>query len=259
MTVVRIVQLYPDELGVAGDRGNVLALVARLSVAGLESEAVEYHRGDELPDRADLVVIGGGPLSAMRTVYTDLLVNRHRLEEWFEEGTTFFAYGSGAELLGHSIALLPERRNDPVEPSTGDGGSALEGLGLFPFRARRVRERTVGYVVADSSAGRLVGFEDNASTWILDDGAEPLGTLVAGGGNGNATTGEGVLAATSVATQMGGPLLPLNPGLTDALVASAAARGEFEFVPAVASPLDEYARRAREVMTANAAHVFSRI
>ena len=248
MTTVRVTQLYPDELGVAGDRGNVLALVARLTAAGVDSEVVEYRRGDQLPASTDLVVVGGGPLSAVRNIYTDLLVNGARLHEWAAAGTTFFAYGSGAELLGHSVELLPEGEN---------GGGALEGLGIFPFRARRVRERTVGYVVVEAEVGRLVGFEDNASVWTVDDGARPLGTVVTGDGNGDGT--EGVVAGASVATQMGGPLLPLNPLLTDALVASAAGARGIELTAAVPSALDDYARKAREVMTVNASHVFSRI
>lgn len=258
MTVVRIVQLYPDELGVAGDRGNVLALVARLTAAGLEAEVIEYRRDDQLPDTADLAVIGGGPLSAMRNIYTDLLVNTPRLHEWVADGTVFFAYGSGAELLGHSVALVPERRDGrgAADAALTEGG-ALEGLGIFPFRARRVRDRKVGYVLADSAAGRLVGFEDNASVWTRDPEAEPLGTVVVGGGNGDGT--EGVLAGQSIATQMGGPLLPLNPELTDALVSSVGVRREIDIPSSAASPLDDYARRAREVITANASHVFSRI
>src|SRR5690554_2733484 len=67
-----IVQLYPEELGVAGDRGNVMAISARLERAGLAARVVEYRRGDDFPADADFVVIGSGPLSAMRNIYDDL-------------------------------------------------------------------------------------------------------------------------------------------------------------------------------------------
>ena len=40
MTTLRIVQLYPDLLGVTGDRGNVEVLAARASLAGHESEEI---------------------------------------------------------------------------------------------------------------------------------------------------------------------------------------------------------------------------
>lgn len=244
MTSARLVQLYPDELGGAGDRGNVLALTARLSAAGIETELVEHHRGDVLPDSADVVLVGNGPLSAMRTILDDLRSNAATISGWCDAGVPFFAYGSGAELLGRRIELLD--------------GSTIEGLGAFPFVATRVTKRTVGYVVVDSQWGRLVGFEDNASEWSLESGAEPLGQVSLGDGNGDG--GEGVLAGSSIATQVGGPVLPLNPILTDVLVREVARRlGVALPQRSPNSELDEYARRAREVIVDNASHRFSRI
>ncbi len=244
MSAARLVQLYPEELGVAGDRGNVLALVARLAAVGIETEVVEHRRGDTMPDVVDVVVIGNGPLSAMRNILDDLRSHAERLVGWARSGVPVFAYGSGAELLGRRIDLVD--------------GTSIDGLGVFPFRTERVHRRTVGYVIVDSDAGRLVGFEDNASRWILDDSATPLGRVVTGDGNGDGS--EGVVSEASVATQIGGPALPLNPVLTEVLVRAVAERlGAPSTVHHAASDLDDYARRAREVIVANASHVFSRI
>jgi CobQ-like glutamine amidotransferase family enzyme len=291
MTTARLLQLYPEELGVAGDRGNLLALTRRLAAAGIESEIVRHRRGDILPESADLVLIGNGPLSAMRNILDDLLANADTLRTWVDAGTPVFAYGSGAELLGARIDLLD--------------GSSIDGLGIFPFSTERVATRTVGYVIVESDWGRLVGFEDNASRWILDDSATPLGRVVTGDGNGDGR--EGVVTGGSIATQIGGPVLPLNPVLCAVLVASVSARtgvnatggdlanvdpasadpvsadptgaeptgaeptgaeptgteptgaGPVGLRPAGVSELDEYAERAREVIIAHAAHVFSRI
>jgi len=209
MSALRILQLHPDELGVAGDRGNVLALATRAERAGLEVEVTAYAVGDALPESTDLVVIGNGPLSAMRKVHDDLLGIGPRLLAWARDGIPVFAYGSGAELLGHRIALLD--------------GTAMPGVGLFPFFAERVTERKVGYVVSETASGEVVGFEDNASFWHLDDGAAAFGTVLEGGGNGSGR-GEGVLAGSSIATQIGGPVLPLNPVLSDSLLSAVAAR-----------------------------------
>lgn len=238
-----IVQLYPRELGAAGDRGNVLALARRLEAAGVETEAVEYSRGDTLPASADLVVIGNGPLSAMRTVHSDLLGIASRLGEWVADGVPVFAYGAGAELLGHGVDLLD--------------GSRLAGIGIFPLSVTRTTNRKVGYIIVDSVFGRLVGFEDNASVWTPDAGATPLGTVTAGVGNGDGS--EGVTVGISIATQLGGPVLPLNPELTASLVGAVAARRGVALTPREANPLDDYATNARAVIIANATHHFSRI
>ncbi|HAM28056.1 MAG TPA: glutamine amidotransferase [Microbacteriaceae bacterium] len=242
---VTIVQLYPDELGVAGDRGNAMALRTRLEHAGLAVAVLEHHVGDELPTDADLVLVGNGPLSAMRNVYDDLASIADRLRAYRAIDVPIFAYGSGAELLGRSITLLD--------------GSTLDGLGILPFRATRVTERSVGYIVVDTPFGQVVGFEDNASRWTLDAQAKPLGILEAGSGNSEGAV-EGVLDGASIATQVGGPVLPLNPLLTDAIIASIAVRRGFDYAPSDANAdLDRFAARAREVIVANAKHVFSRI
>lgn len=243
MTSATIVQLYPDELGVAGDRGNLLSLSARLTAAGIHHDLVEYRRGDAFPAAADAVVLGSGPLSAMHNIHADLTANADTLRRWAAEGVPIFAYGSGAELLSHGIDLI--------------AGGTMEGLGIFPFRVTRVTERKVGYILVNTAWGQLVGFEDNASVWKLDESATSLGMVTAGSGNGDGH--EGVVVGASIATQVGGPALPLNPRLGDQLVSAVAARLGIAAVPAAATEIDEYARKAREVIVANAAHVFSRI
>ncbi len=242
---VTLAQLYPEELGVAGDRGNIMAIRERLARAGASVSVVEHRVGGTLPSDADLVLIGNGPLSAIRNIYDDLQVIAPELRALAGNGVPIFAYGSGAELLGHDVTLLD--------------GAVIAGLDVFPFRTTRVTERKVGYVVVDTPLGQVVGFEDNASLWQLDSDAAAFGTLVAGGGNGDGTH-EGVVLGSSIATQVGGPVLPLNPLLTDALIRSIASRRDFDYAPGTAhADLDRYATRAREVISANAKHVFSRI
>ena len=255
MSELTIVQLYPDELGVAGDRGNVMALTARLTHAGHSVTVIAHEVGSQLPTDVDLVIVGNGPLSAMRNIHADLLANGDRLRALRASGTAVFAYGSGAELLGHSITLAD--------------GTSLEGLAVLPFRATRIATRAVGYVIVDSPFGQIVGFEDNASRWTLDAGAKPLGILEAGSGNGEGSV-EGVLdtgavgtvasGTVAIGTQVGGPAIPLNPLLADAIIASIGKRRGFTVINSERNEkLEYYATRARDVIIAHAKHVFSRI
>lgn len=244
-TMVTLLQLYPDELGVAGDRGNVMALTTRLGHAGIGVSVVRHAAGDILPIAPDLVVVGSGPISAIRNIYSDLLSNAEALRTMAIAGVPFFAYGAGAELLGTSLHLTD--------------GSTLDGVGIFPFSTTRVDQHRVGYTLVDSSAGQLAGFEDNASLWELEPEAAALGTLVAGNGNSDGKH-EGVRVGESIATQIGGPVLPLNPALTDGLIQAVAARTGFEYsVQSGHEQLDRYAARARDVIIDNVKHVFSRI
>lgn len=211
-TAVRIVQLYPQELGVTGDRGNVRALETRLERAGIPVEVVPVGIGDALPEQLDVIVIGNGPLSAMRGVHADLAERRARLHAEIEAGAVLLAVGAGAELLSGGVALLD--------------GEEVAGLGLLPFRVERTRQRRVGYLIAETEHGRLIGFEDHASTWHLEDGATPYGAVSSGKGTFPHGTGRGesVRARNAFATNVQGPVLPLNPQLSDALLRIVAER-----------------------------------
>jgi CobQ-like glutamine amidotransferase family enzyme len=245
VSALSILQLYPDELGVAGDRGNVMAVRERLRRAGHEVTVVEHAVGRKLPATADLMIVGNGPLSAMRNVHADLLARADTLRGYVASGVPLFAYGSGAELFGHGITQLD--------------GTVLEGLGILPFSAERIQARKVGYVLTETKFGGLVGFEDNASAWHLDRPADAFGVLLEGGGNSDGNA-EGVLAGSLVGTQMGGPVLPLNPLLTDAIIGMMSGNSGFEYAPSPsAADLDRYAERARDVIVSHAKHVFSRI
>lgn len=243
--VLTIVQLFPEELGVAGDRGNVMAISARLERAGVAARVVEYRRGDDFPDEADFVVVGSGPLSAMRNIYDDLAGRASVLSSLAKAGVPIFAYGSGAELLGREIQLLD--------------GSVIAGFGLLPFRAVRIRQRSVAYVISDTASGRLVGFEDHASRWELESAGDAFGKLVVGGGNGDGAT-EGVSSGSIIGTQVGGPLLPLNPHLTDAIIRRALDRRGIAYTPNESHrALDTYAEKARAVIEKYSDYKFNSI
>lgn len=243
---LRIAQLYPEELGITGDRGNVLALQARWERAGGVTEHVPVGRGAAIPQDADIVVIGNGPLSAMRLVLPDLRAKALDLQAVLDAGVPLLAVGGGAELLGEGVETLD--------------GETISGLGVFPIRVRRVRDRRVGYVVADTSHGRLIGFEDHASEWVLADGADLYGTVTAGKGSlaHGQGRGEGVRRGDAYATNVQGPALPLNPDLTDALLVAAATRRGVDYRAGDAhAEIDRLAAGAREAILARAGKVFN--
>ena len=69
----------------------------------------------------------------------------------------------------------------------------------------------------------LAGFENHAGRTFLDEGAEPLGRVVAGFGNDGASGDEGCRAGPRLGTYLHGPLLPRNPWFADRLLAEALA------------------------------------
>lgn len=234
---IRIVQLYPDALGVTGDRGNVQVLRRRAELAGLPVDVAAVGVGDDLP-QADIIVIGNGPLSAMRGVVDDLGRHADALRAHVAADGALLAIGGGAELLGRDITLVDD--------------DSITGLGVLPFRTQRRQERRVGYLVADAEHGRLAGFEDHSSVWHLEDGTAPYARVVEGKGTvelSDGTRGEGVRVSSAYALRVQGPLLPLNPAMADALLGSA----DPAYAPGEAHrQLDEYAGQARAAIEVRA-------
>jgi CobQ-like glutamine amidotransferase family enzyme len=242
---VVIAQLYPDELGVTGDSGNVLAIATRLERAGASVSVVHHRVGDDLVARPDIVVIGNGPLSAVRSVIDDLRAIGPELTEWVASGLPLLAVGAGMEALGEQI-VTPE-------------GETLDGIGLFPVSTDRAGARHAGYLVVDSSVGRIVGFEDHRTVTTRRDGAAPFGRVTSGV-TGTAGFEDGVRVSNAIGTRVQGPVLPLNPVLTDFLIARALERRGLDWSASSAhAELDRLAEEARGVILANIDHVFSTI
>jgi len=233
-TTLRIAQLYPTELGITGDRGNVRALQVRLERAGVPVEVVSVGQGDSLPEDLDILVLGNGPLSAMRGVIDDLRDREEELRTFVDDGGSLLAVGGSAELLSAGVSVLD--------------GTEIVGLGLFPFRVSRTRERKVGYILVDTPVGRVIGFEDHASEWALAPTAVPVGTVTAGRGSFETagTRGEIVRLGSAYATNIQGPVLPLNPSWSDEILGTATKRRGITWAPGPEQrALNDYADGAR--------------
>jgi CobQ-like glutamine amidotransferase family enzyme len=63
-----------------------------------------------------------------------------------------------------------------------------------------------------------VGFENHGGRTYLQDGARPLGRIIAGGGNNSEDGWEGCVYKNAIGTYMHGPALPKNPVLADHLI-----------------------------------------
>ncbi|MGO4534157.1 type 1 glutamine amidotransferase [Leifsonia sp. 2MCAF36] len=230
MTVLRILHLYPAELGINGDAGNVLALAERARWRGVDVEVVSHASGATLPASVDIVHIGSGPLSGQRAVHEDVLRIAPQLRAWRDAGVPFLAIAGGWQLLGTGLET-PE-------------GDLLAGAGVFPTRAALGAKRHVGEIVVRLADGSSVaGFENHSARTVLD-GAEPLGRVASGTGNGDGA--EGVALGSSIGTHLHGPVLPMNPALADRLL-GAALRGEVPPIPQT-ERVDRYAHNARRAI-----------
>lgn len=205
-----IVVVYPELLGLYGDRGNALALRRRAFVRGLDARIVEASPGEPVPVTADLYLFGGGEDAAMLAAY-DLLAEQTPLVRALGRGAPCLAVCAGFQLLSAEFV--------------GPDGVGRPGLGVIDARCGRLTgPRAVGEVVTAPTGGQLTdpltGFENHQGDAILGSDAEPLAAVRTGVGNGH-DGGEGAVQGRVIATYLHGPVLVRNPQLADRLLSEA--------------------------------------
>jgi CobQ-like glutamine amidotransferase family enzyme len=216
MTELRLLALYPEQMNIYADRGNILFLRRRCEWRAIGFSYASAGPGERFdPAAHDLIYIGGGQDRDQIMVAADLVESkRHSLAEAVEEGAVLLAVCGGYQLLGHSYQL-GERR--------------IEGLGLADLETvREPGPRLIGNVAIEADLGdgpRVVaGFENHGGRTYLGPNAEPLGRVVRGHGNNGRDGYEGVRRLNMIGTYLHGPLLPKNAWLADRLIALALAR-----------------------------------
>jgi CobQ-like glutamine amidotransferase family enzyme len=208
--------LYPDYLNIYADRGNIAVLERRAAWRGIGFDYRTIGLGDEVnPDEHDLYYVGGGQDREQALIAPDLATKGGRLREAVEAGAAFLAVCGGYQLLGR---FYRDR-----------SGAELPGIGLLPHYTVAGERRMIGDVLlaCELEPGQqrtLAGFENHAGRTYLDEGAEPLGRVVAGFGNNGDDGLEGSRVGNALGTYLHGPLLPRNPWLADWLIARALAR-----------------------------------
>jgi lipid II isoglutaminyl synthase (glutamine-hydrolysing) len=215
MSRLRMLALYPDQMNIYADRGNMLFLRRRCEWRGIGFELATAGPGEGFdPGSQDLIYIGGGQDRDQVMVARDMVeTKREALAAAVEDGAVVLAVCGGYQLLGHSYQLGEER---------------LPGLGLADLETiREPGPRLIGNVVIEADLGEgaklVAGFENHGGRTYLRE-AEPLGRVIRGHGNNGRDGNEGVRRLNMFGTYLHGPLLPKNAWLADRLIALALAR-----------------------------------
>lgn len=220
--------LYPLQMSLYGDRGNVLALQRRAAWRGITVELRLLHPGDPLdPTGVDLLFFGGGQDREQRRLAHDLIEQKGpALRSALEADLPLLAICGGYQLLG-----------DYYQTAEGE---RIPGLGVLPVETVAGPRRQVGNVIVETDlfgAHRtLVGFENHSGCTYLKPGAQPLGRVLQGSGNNGRDRTEGVLYRQAIGTYLHGALLPKNPALADHLLRQALRR---RYGQASLAPLDD--------------------
>lgn len=225
-----IVSLYPRDMNIYGDRGNVLALTRRARMQGFAPRVVEVNPGDPWPAHVDLVVGGGGQDSGQSRVVDDLLQRGATIRALASDGVPMLVICGMYQLFGHRFMTT--------------SGDELTGIGVLDVETRGGAERMIGNVVAESSEfGEIIGYENHSGDTVLGPGSSPLARVLQGAGNNTRDGFEGARTANVLGSYLHGSLLPKNPAISDFLIGEAARRRYGSFEPLAGT--DATVERAR--------------
>ena len=230
--MLRIVQLYPQDMNIYGDWGNVLTLQRRAQWHGYDVELLEYNPGDAFPENIDILIGGGGQDSGQTVIQDDLQKIAPRLKSLAENGTPMLVICGLYQLFGKFF-------------KTKDGVT-IPGVGIFDSETHGGPERLIGNIVTESAEfGQIVGYENHSGLTYLSSGAQPLGKVIRGAGNNSQDETEGARVHNVIGSYLHGSLLPKNPRIADWLIEQAATRKYGDFTPTVID--DRFADKARVV------------
>jgi lipid II isoglutaminyl synthase (glutamine-hydrolysing) len=213
---LRLLALYPEQMNIYADRGNILFLQRRCEWRGIPFEYAAAGPGEGFdPGDHDLIYIGGGQDRDQVLVADDMLsTKRDAIASAVDDGAALLAVCGGYQLLGHRYQL---------------DDRSIAGLGIADLETvREPGPRLIGNVSIEVDLGQgtrvLAGFENHGGRTYLGEAAQPLGRVLHGHGNNGSDGYEGVRRANMFGTYLHGPLLPKNAWLADRLISLALGR-----------------------------------
>jgi lipid II isoglutaminyl synthase (glutamine-hydrolysing) len=201
-----LTHLYPKELNIYGDRGNILALKWYLSLLQINLVIQEKNPDSAWPKYTDMYFIGGGQDKEQEVVSKDLIKDKNYLiNQVNENNKPLLSICGGYQLLGEEFI-------------SGDGTN-IEGVGLFPVKTMAqstdVKLRCTGNLLIESKKlnSRLLGFENHSGqTFFTNTNNQDLslGDVIIGHGNNINEKKEGCVVNKAIGTYMHGSFLPKN-------------------------------------------------
>lgn len=197
-----IVYLYPQTLRLNGESGNIKALSVRASTMGLAVKTTYIEVGQVLPNqRPSLLFLGSGTLAGTKLAAEDLQTKSEVIHQWVAKGTKVLAVGSGFDLVSQGLVLLD--------------GTYVEGLGLTNTTHTVTDEHLAGEVTL---TGGLAGFINSNRVINRGTGAFEIGEVLSSDMANLVGYVDGYRDGKVMASNLQGPLLPMNPSLADELI-----------------------------------------
>ena len=214
--VITVLQLYPKDMNIYGDHGNLLVLQRRLEWYGYTPNIIHYNVGDVFPASADIIVGGGGQDSGQEIIHADLVKIGPKLKALAEAGVPMLMVCGLYQLFGNFFKTSKNK--------------VLEGIGILDVETYGTSERLIGNIVTHNQEfGDIIGYENHSGQTFLGPDATPFADVVKGAGNNSKDNHEGARYKNVIGTYLHGSILPKNPLVADFLIQTAVTKKYGEF------------------------------
>jgi len=243
MTIV-IVRLLPGLLSINGSLGNAEILASTLTRMGHTVSVVDVSGVGDVAVSPDVVCVGSGSTSTLQPALTALVPLATTLHGWADDGTAFFAVGTGWDVLGQEITVAHDQ--------------VLPGIGIFPSNADHRPGRFAGEVAGVDYKNRdTAGYINQVGQSTRQSGT-PLMTITHQAHP--IPREEGIVFGPLFGTKLGGPALSLNPHLRDDVIDAVLARRGLGSVAKCEAPgFTEFQTRVDQLAAAARAKILARL
>ena len=235
---LKLCHLYPDLLNLYGDRGNIIALMRRASLRGIELTVDAITLGEKFdPLKYDMVFLGGGQDAEQNILRKDFVTEKgSAVKEAVAANKVFLCICGGYQMMG-----LYYEEHDGVK---------IDCLGALNVWTVGEKNRFIQDTVysCDFLPGDklLYGFENHSGRTYLGEGVKPLAKVLSGAGNNGRDGYEGAVYKNVYCTYSHGSFLPKNPAMTDYLLKKAVEvqTGAAFVLPELDTDIEDFARKA---------------
>ena len=234
---LKLCHLYPDLLNLYGDRGNIIALMRRASLRGIELTVDAITLGEKFdPLKFDMVFLGGGQDAEQNILRKDFVTEKgSAVKEAVAADKVFLCICGGYQMMG-----LYYEEHDGVK---------IDCLGALNVWTVGEKNRFIQDTVysCDFLPGDklLYGFENHSGRTYLGEGVKSLAKVLSGAGNNGRDGYEGAVYKNVYCTYSHGSFLPKNPAMTDYLLIKAVEvqTGAPFVLPELDTDIEDFARK----------------
>jgi CobQ-like glutamine amidotransferase family enzyme len=228
-------QLFPKQLNIYGDQGNIVTLQKRLAWRGITSDVIEIGSLTSSISDIDLIVGGGGQDSGQIDVSKMIPRMGAEFRTAAQDGLPMLVICGSFQLFGNWFVTNQQEK--------------LEGIGIFDCATTGGDKRNIGNITVETKFGTITGFENHSGQTDLQAGQQPFGRTKKLYGNNLEDTTEGAITKNVIGSYLHGPLLPRNPAVADFLLQTALDRKypNTDFLPIDDSIENELHRQSVEL------------